>query len=278
MEPIRCRRAFTLIELLVVISIIALLMSIMMPSLQKARDAAKTVTCKADIRNIHLASTAYVYDNNDKLPGATERGKWINVEHPEWQKGHWQYKLWTYLGYSISEYEDGENDFRRCEDPTINGSRGEDKNIFNCSVTRTKLMSTYVGEDGNGVECEPNPLLYSYGMNIHPSKIELFETNKNSSFSTDGIYYHSLAVRRIAAPSSCALFLECSLPFAEPYQYTYWPGLITSLYPHSKRTNVVFHDGHMQTMKKESFTSPIHSENVESPFWCGKAGVSGYGH
>ncbi|AQQ70048.1 type II secretion system protein G [Limihaloglobus sulfuriphilus] len=58
------RKAFTLIELLVVISIIALLMAILMPSLTKAREAAKTVVCGSNMRQWALIFAMYTNDND----------------------------------------------------------------------------------------------------------------------------------------------------------------------------------------------------------------------
>ncbi len=60
-------RAFTLIELLVVISIIAVLMSIMMPALRKAREQAQTTICKSQLKQFSLALALYAEDNNGKF-------------------------------------------------------------------------------------------------------------------------------------------------------------------------------------------------------------------
>jgi prepilin-type N-terminal cleavage/methylation domain-containing protein/prepilin-type processing-associated H-X9-DG protein len=62
------RSAFTLIELLVVISIIALLLSILMPALSKVKEQAKLIVCNHQIRQILLAEQLYAQDNNDRLP------------------------------------------------------------------------------------------------------------------------------------------------------------------------------------------------------------------
>ncbi|MCA9252106.1 MAG: type II secretion system protein [Phycisphaerales bacterium] len=64
----RARKAFTLVELLVVISIIALLIAILVPSLKKARDQTKRVVCSANLRSISQAMLTYAVENNDIVP------------------------------------------------------------------------------------------------------------------------------------------------------------------------------------------------------------------
>ena len=60
--------AFTLVELLVVISIIAMLLAIMMPSLQKARNQAKKVVCLSNMRQMGIVLITYLVDSDNHLP------------------------------------------------------------------------------------------------------------------------------------------------------------------------------------------------------------------
>lgn len=61
---------FTLVELLVVISIIAVLLAVMMPALNKARESARSVICRSNLKQIVLAAMAWAPDHGDYVvPG-----------------------------------------------------------------------------------------------------------------------------------------------------------------------------------------------------------------
>ena len=65
------RGGFTLIELLVVVAIIALLISILLPALNRAREIAKITVCLANMRTLCQATYQYFNDQNDTFPSFT---------------------------------------------------------------------------------------------------------------------------------------------------------------------------------------------------------------
>jgi len=86
----RARRAFTLIELLVVVAIIALLISILLPALGRAKEQTKAAVCSSNLHQLALASTYYAQENQDRLPYI--RGTKVPGSNPlRYQYPYYQY-------------------------------------------------------------------------------------------------------------------------------------------------------------------------------------------
>jgi prepilin-type N-terminal cleavage/methylation domain-containing protein len=84
------QRGFTLIELLVVIAIIAILMAILMPALQRVKEQAREMTCRANLRQYGIAQSLYLDDNEYRYPSA-----WTSLMGTEYPySGYPRYCRW----------------------------------------------------------------------------------------------------------------------------------------------------------------------------------------
>jgi prepilin-type N-terminal cleavage/methylation domain-containing protein/prepilin-type processing-associated H-X9-DG protein len=125
----RKQKGFTLIELLVVISIIAVLLGILLPSLGKAREKVRETACKSNLKNIGLAVSMYLdaYDRKFPNTGSSNGFLWYDAAGNRLQPGvgtaYWGVYFWEYL---------------------------KDTKIFGCpSLQRAPegLIYTYAGQD-----------------------------------------------------------------------------------------------------------------------------------
>jgi prepilin-type N-terminal cleavage/methylation domain-containing protein/prepilin-type processing-associated H-X9-DG protein len=95
---------FTLVELLVVIGVIALLISILLPALNRAREAGKRVKCMSNIRQVGMAFLQYTMDNGGRFPTAARGGiaaPYLYEDWVYWQPGRdvKQSRIVKYIGH-----------------------------------------------------------------------------------------------------------------------------------------------------------------------------------
>jgi len=258
-------RAFTLIELLVVIGIIALLISILLPALVRARAQANDVACASNIRQIAIALRIYATENHDLLPP---------IECPDpsgivtWQVPIWQYVVGRPL-------------------PTTDFTGGGSYSylahtVFECPVARNSRVHTGTDLDGYSTS---NHLQNGYAMNATTFGTNggSLSTSSNASKwpNTTLLTNESKMMSKVHDPSATMLLIDARADFVE-----YWDrgqsinamdvlndldegGIIDARGRHGKlgtSWNVGFFDGSVRLMQFHEIPCPPTDANyIASP-------------
>jgi prepilin-type N-terminal cleavage/methylation domain-containing protein len=144
----RCRKGFTLVELLVVIAIIAVLLSILMPALNKARAQTRQVTCLSLTRQLGMAVQIYAQQNSNKLVP----NRWGNYNN--WLQVNAWYSNLTYVLDSTKQ-----------PNPNVWDMAADDARKYN--QIWDKLMCPALSHtDINRSTLFQGLLIRTYGMNI----------------------------------------------------------------------------------------------------------------
>jgi len=198
-------RAFTLIELLVVIAIIALLVSILMPALSKARLLAKKASCSANMRSIGLAAAIYQSEYGGKVPihtGSTYNED-LGVLIPSWR-----FLLARDGGASPSVFDCPASRHRLME-----GSSARDPRLV---TDATEVLNHPMG-NGNAGSYGVMALMYAVGSK--PGFADYI--SPDGAFNNSGNLPGDIAWR----PETCWKQPEKSLYVADSYIVLSWLGI-----------------------------------------------------
>lgn len=210
------RPAFTLIELLVVVAIIALLLSILLPSMSQARRQAQRAVCLANLQQQLLATQLYTQDHADRLPVAQLFG-W------EWKNGYGPLRYAPYVQDLLIPYAGG---VKRADLPG-------DPNVLRLVAFAQIFRCPEAGRAQNAKsDFLKNPEQNHYRYNTHWAITYTKLTSTNIENAKGRV------ISSIRYPGRCVTYYDCA--FAD------WP---LDAFPHriagKGAINVAYLDGHV---------------------------------
>ncbi|EIQ02186.1 hypothetical protein OpiT1DRAFT_00769 [Opitutaceae bacterium TAV1] len=227
----------TLIELLTVIAIIGILAGILIPTVGRVRETARTAQCASNLRQIQAAVFLWINDNRDQMPNAKA---WCRNEVST--DSAYPYQISQYLNFKAQKNIDwtSASSPMKCE-------TGHAKNPATASVHfgRTYSINAWAtATNMDGAEIKTRVASQGYAVRLsdipHPSRMVFFLDGAVEAGG--GTYLTNLNAAQV--PDSAA----------PPIQYV-----------HHDSINVVFIDGHVQRITKADMQANY--ANNDTAFW-----------
>lgn len=235
---------FTLIELLVVISIIALLMSIMLPALGAARENAKKMICSTNLRSIGTASNLFVQDNDGWLPvgdGKSFVGSPYEGIYPHRQA--WYKDIALYLELA--------------NDPWIKESKAS-------------FVAKDIGYDAPDIFVCPSAKTSEFGFKVIGYGWNWVGAGYRYRSSFNSNWWKPSRLSKIKTACESAIIGECPLDKENETRVGWWGGEVPNSYGqkyyygsrHKEGSSYVCADGHIEYAKYEELKEDFEERGV----------------